>query len=234
MPESQYLEKFTGLAKNCDAELSIEARRILRWEAHPSSDCAEFVWEPTHEFLKKLAERKPKYLLCCRSRPFSPPNRDEEESVDVDIIDPDWKTAYLGMVVNVKTAISVWNKIALNRLEKALLCAEALEEPRMKELFDDYTSRLKRMLSSGQMSIVRRNIGCFIPVETDHLSRRTTEKGVKKILAALMPSLAEIPIRWAVAKEQEEFERFVEMEARKRAKPQTDQERRDIFLPDVE
>lgn len=233
MQECQNPKRFEGLVSKCDAELSIQARRILRWESHCSEDCFEFVWQPTQEFLERMAKQKPQFLLCCRSKPFFP-NKNEEECVDVDIIGPDYKTAYLGMVVNVKQAISTWTKFARNYLEKAVVCSDALPLEAAKRTFHEYAGRLEKLLVSGSMTILRENIGCFIPVEAEKISRRAAEKGVKKIITALMPGLAGLPVRWAPTEEQEAFERFVEVEAKKRAKPQTKEERIEIFRSDIE
>lgn len=234
MPKRPTPERFTGLVRKCDCELSIEARRILRKEAHCSSDCIEFIWQPTQDFLEQLAKQKPKFLLCSRNKPFSP-NQNEEQCIDVDIINPvNWKSAYLGMVVNVKQAITAWTRLVQNCFEKANICFDALQEKRGQELFSRYMDRLEKLIASGPMTILRENVGCLIPVEADNLSRRATEKGVKKLISALMPELAGLPIRWAPANEQEAFERFVAAEAAKRAKPQTEEECLAIYSQDVE
>jgi hypothetical protein len=233
MTESQHLERISGLVEKYDAELSIEARRILRWEAHCASDCIELAWKPTLEFLEQLAKQKPKFLLCARSKPFYP-NQNDGECVDVDLISPDFKTAYLGMVVNIKQAISVWNRSVINCFDKIVICADALPEKKARELFDSYASKHKKLLADGPLMILRENNGCFIPVETDRLSRRTAEKGVRKILAVLMPCLAKLPIHWAPSEEQKTLEKFIEREARERAVSQTDRERQDIFRRDAE
>ena len=233
MTESQHLEGASGLVKKCDVELSVEARRILRWEAHCASDCIELAWKPTQEFLEHLASQKPKFLLFCRSKPFYP-NQNDEECVDVDLIGPDFKTAYLGMVVNIKQAISIWNRSVVNCFDKIVICADALPEKKARGLFDEYANKHKKLLADGPLMILRENNGCFIPVETDRLSRRTVEKGARKILSVLMPCLAGLPIHWAPAEEQDKLERFIEREARERAVSQTDQERQDIFRRDVE
>jgi len=227
-----------GLIQNCDATLSIEARKILRYESHCFSDCAELVWTPTQDFLSELAEKQPKYILCCKSKPFSP-NHNEEECVHVDIIapgfrTPDFQSAYLGMVVNTKQAVAIWTKYAKNFLEKATICTDALPEPKARKLYDGYAERLMKLLLSGPLAIIRENIGCYIPVETERLSRRTVERGIRKMLETLLPSLAKLPIRWAQKDEQEAFERFVETEAKRQAKSQTEEERQEAFRSDVE
>lgn len=227
-------DKKTGsLISSCDAKLSIDARRILRYESHCFSDCVEQVWTPTQEFLKKIDTYNPRFLLCARSKPFSP-NRNEEECVDVDIIAPDLTTAYLGMVVNTSQAVAIWTKYARNFLEKATICTDALPQPKARKLYDGYADRLMKLLLSGPLAIIRENIGCYIPVETEKLSRRTVERGIRKILETLMPRLAELPVRWAQKDEQEAFEKFVETEAKRQARFQTEEERQEAFRSDVE
>lgn len=231
---SKESEEMRGLARKCDAELSIEARRILKYETHCLKECAELVWAPAKEFLGLLAEGKPKYLWCCRSRPFYPnyPNDPDEECVDIDIIGPGLKTAFLGTVVNTKHAISIWTMFAKNRLKKARTYADAL--PEAKGSFDRYADGLAKLLETGPLAIFRENIGCHIPVIAEKISRRVAEKGIRKALGALMPCLAGLPIRWVPEKEQEAFVEFVEAEAKRMAVPQNDEERREIFNADVE
>lgn len=216
-----------------DAKLSIRARQILRYEAHSSSECIELVWKPTQEFLKDLARQKPQYILCARGKPFSP-NQNEEQCVDVDVIGPNGKTAYLGMVANISQALYIWTKYAKNCLEKAVICADALPEESVREKFDEYVNSLKRLLDVGPLAIIIENIGCFIPVIAEDLSRRSVEKGIKKIIKAIAPALSDLPIRWLTTEMQADFERLVEKQARDSADRPTRKEREDVYKQDIE
>lgn len=232
MPDAPNLKKFFGPAVEIDAGLSITARRILRYEAHTSSECIEAVWKPIQDFLEALAKQKPKYIICARSTPFSP-NENDELCIDVDILGFDGKTAYLGMVANTKQALYVWTKYAKNCLEKALICAGALHDYKMQEEFNEHMAGLKKLLEIGPLAIIRENIGWFIPVVTEDLSRRSVERGVKKMLSAIAPALAGLPIRWLPHAMQNDLERFIEGEALRSANRPTAETREEVYRKDV-
>lgn len=232
MTATPALLKFLGQAK-LDAELSIRARRVLRYEAHTSSECIEVVWKPTQEFFEALVSQKPKYILCAKSRPFSP-NQNEEQCVDVDILGPDGKTAYLGMVANTKQSLHVWTKYAKNCLEGAMICSDALPDASMRERFDEYVNGLNRLLDNGPLMIIRENIGCFIPVIAEELSRRAVERGARKMIAAMAPALSSLSIRWLPVTLETDFTRLVEKTARDTANRPTRQEREEAYRKDVE
>lgn len=211
-------KKKSEIPKKYDVELAIEARRIILFEVHSQKECQRLVWQPIKKLLKELERQKPNNLVCLHSplysykKPLHPPNQGGKCS-DIDLVGPKNKLMYLGTIVDREEAKDLWNWY-LERYPADSPMGELLRK-------------------KGPMAIIREYFHCTIPVDFDDLNSKAMEQGIRLFLKSFAPSLSGLPIKWMPKNEQKILANFLWQEAKRKANPQTIEEKEQILEEDA-
>lgn len=217
-----------------DTTLSVLARQVLIRETHSFAECVKLVYEPTDRLLCDLAEQNPQSLLCFHSKTFESKHElpkskilrfillvirwifGEKKAlyVDVDIVGPNGKTAYLGTVVNQRKAKDVFEWYVTT--------------------YRKFPNAIATLKQQGYTGIIRDRRGRKIPVEPDTLNESGLSIGVQKFLKKTFPQLADLLILWIPEPDNTALSEYVWQEAKRIAVAQTSEERRRIIEDDFD
>jgi len=202
-------QDFTYLGYNL--RLSVQARRVLLFEAHTHTELKQLVWDEQANFFEELAKQRPKALTCLRAERHR--NRHfKGYSTHVDIVNPvSQETMYLGTVVSKSRAEGIY-RFLLSEFPPNM--AEAIK-------------------AHGSMAIVRWWYMASIPVNNLTLNQLSVEQGIQKYVALFAPKLAGLPIEWLPTRKQLLLELFITERARSTAKSQSEGERVNTFGSDI-
>jgi hypothetical protein len=146
--EETPMAHFDNVRADYDIDLLVEWHRLFDCEAGTPEERSCLIWEPTRTLLRRLANDHPTALRCAHD-----PVVDSKDSrgtrADIYIVTPGNVVACLGTVLNRADSQENW---------KAFL-----------DLYSDSPRMVKRLRRRGPLAIIRRIMGCHIPVDTNHL-----------------------------------------------------------------
>jgi hypothetical protein len=198
----------TALGYNID--LAVEARRVLMFEATPYEECMRLVYEPTLQLLKELLASNPTELVCLRG-PIIYPEKANGSYCDLDVVGPQNQIIHIGTVRDRLQSQDRWKWFL--------------------KINHHLPDRVRLLENRGPMTIIRHRIRCDIPVLSEQLDLPAMEEGLRKFLRTFLPQFEceDTKITWLDKQLQQNIERQIKDEARQRAVPQTEAEKRRIF-----
>jgi hypothetical protein len=217
-----------------DVALAVQARRVIMMETHSVDECVRLVYKPTQDLLKKIAGKHPDFLVFMHRSPYRYKGT-PGFSVDVDVVMPNKKVAYLATVITRAQAQSEFefHRQAFQKLLKALdeACSGRRFEP-----IEDYKAavryKLELLEQRGPMAIRREHVGCKVPVDSNRLCLASIANGVERYLQTFAPQIVGVQINWMPSMEQRKLYEFIIQKAKETAIPQTDNDRKKVIAED--
>lgn len=217
-----------------DVTLAVQARRVIMMETHSVDECVNLVYKPTQDLLKKLVKKPPDSLMFMHRPPYRYKGT-SGFSVDVDVVMPDSKIAYLATIITRAQAQSEFefHKKAFRDILDALdvACSGQRFEP-IEEYQAAVLYKLSLLEQRGPMAIRREHVGCKVPVDSNRLCLASIADGVDRYLQTFAPKLLGIQINWMSSQEQKRLYEFIIKKAKETATPQTDKDRKKVIAED--